>query len=57
MLMQVAAFNTPFQWNEDLNESPGPLMYWLCSIVMFLLTMIEKYTFAFHPLQKNIFHD
>jgi len=48
---------TPLDWIDYLYDSVSARVYWTSAVGMLLITVIEKFVFAFHPLEKNIFLD
>ena len=48
---------TPLEWIETLFYSVQPHIYWTCGLCISLITVLEWFFFAFHPLEKNIFLD
>ena len=56
-LVQFAAYMTPLNWIEDLLFSVFPVVYWFLGGCMILISVLDKFVFAFHPLEKNIFLD
>lgn len=56
-LTQFAAYSTPLDWVEDLYSSVTPVVYYTCSAGFALITVVDFYFWAFHPLEKNIFLD
>lgn len=57
LMTQFAGYITPLEVNSHLYDSVQPTVYWVCGGVMLLISIVDKYSFAFHPLQKNIFLD
>ena len=56
-MMQFAGYLTPVDWIVRLYDSVHPIIYWCCGVGMLIISMIDRYVFAFHPLEKNIFLD
>ena len=48
---------TPLQFLSDLFYSVYPVVYFTAAGIFVLVTILEKWVFAFHPLQKDIFID
>lgn len=48
---------TPMDWIVTLYDSVHPVVYWSSGAGMLVISMVDRYVFAFHPLQKNIFLD
>lgn len=48
---------TPMKWIDRLFFSVYPMIYWSLGAFMIAITVLEYFTFAFHPLEKNIFLD
>ena len=57
LMMQFAGYLTPVDWIVRLYDSVHPIIYWCCGVGMLIISMIDRYVFAFHPLEKNIFLD
>jgi len=57
ILSQFAAYMTPCKWFDTLYYSVLPIVYYLCGSAFFIISVIDYYFFAFHPLEKNIFLD
>jgi len=49
-MIQIAGYETPLSWITDLNNSVEPPTYWIATGVMFLMSIIDFYVFAMHPL-------
>lgn len=48
---------TPLTWIEELYWSVTPLIYWILGVAMIVLSILDYYSYAFHPLEMNIFLD
>jgi len=57
LLTQIAGYKTPLHYIHPLFDSVGPLIYWIGAVMIILISIVDYYAFAFHPLQKNIFLD
>ena len=55
LMMQFAGYMTPMEWIKSMYESVEPIVYWYCGIGMLLISILDHFVFAFHPLEKNIF--
>ena len=56
-MSQIAGYETPLAWIDSLYFSVQPWTYYCGTGAMIILSVIDNYIFAFHPLQKNIFID
>ena len=50
LLSQFAAYMTPLEWIDKLYYSVHPIIYWISGLLMLVMTVIDKWIFAFHPL-------
>jgi len=48
---------TPVNWITELYDSVQPTVYYCCGAGMLVITVVDQFVFALHPLQKNIFLD
>lgn len=57
LVTQFAGYMTPMSFIENLDWSVKPLVYFACGGGIILISILDHYLFAFHPLEKNIFLD
>ena len=57
LMSQIAGYETPLAWIDNLNFSVQPWTYYAAAGAMAILSVIDFYIFAMHPLQKNLFVD
>lgn len=57
LMMQFFGYMTPMYFIEELQWSVNPIVYFFCGGGMGLISILDHYFFAFHPLEKNIFLD
>ena len=50
LLTQFAGYMTPTEWIHELYDSVHSVVYFCCSGGMILISIADKYMFAFHPL-------
>ena len=48
---------TPLNWIEELYYSVHPIIYWSLAGGILLVSLVDWFVFAMHPLEKNIFID
>ena len=56
-LAYFIAYISPFEWVTTLYFAIRPWGFYASSMTMFALTIIDYFSFDFHPLQKNIIYD
>ena len=56
-LSEFTGYITPLNFIADLEWSVRPVIFWVGGSFMVLISILEWFIFAFHPLQKNIFLD
>ena len=56
-LMEVVGYATPLEYIPKCQWSAPPIWYFCNGVAMFGLGVLDYWTFAFNPLQKNIFLD
>ena len=57
LLSQFAGYMTPMDSIEGLFYSVPPVTYYSAGAGMILVSFVDQFLFAFHPLEKNIFLD
>ena len=54
---QFLGYGILVQTDKDLLNAAKPIFYLIIGIFMFLLGVLDLWTFTYFPLQKNIFLD